>query len=143
MHAEAGWWLGGYLGLGALVILLLRGVVSAYGMGWRHRPEPPRGPIATARNNVHATLSSEPDFKKLKINKSDCRHILNQCQRNKWLEIVDYLDAYRKTRQRWSLTGSGRAFAGISAPCAPSAPSCNEDADSKQGVEAAPSAPCA
>ena len=87
------------------------------------------GPIATARNNVHATLSSEPDFKKLKINKSDCRHILNQCQRNKWLEIVDYLDAYRKTRQRWSLTGSGRAFAGISAPCAPSAPSCDEDAE--------------
>ena len=44
MHADAGWWLGGYLGLGALVILLLRGVVSAYGIGWRHRPEPPRGP---------------------------------------------------------------------------------------------------
>ncbi len=33
MHADAGWWLGGYLGLGALVILLLRGVVSAYGIG--------------------------------------------------------------------------------------------------------------
>lgn len=100
-------------------------------------------PIATARNNVHATLSSEPDFKKLKMNKSDCRHILNQCQRNKWLEIVNYLAAYRKTRQRWSLTGSGRAFAGISAPCAPSAPSCDEDAECEQGVKAAPSAPCA
>jgi hypothetical protein len=100
-------------------------------------------PIATARNNVHATLSSEPDFKKLKLNKSDCRHILNQCQRNKWLEIVDYLDAYRKPRQRWSLTGSGRAFAGVSAPSAPSAPSCDEDAETEQGMKAAPSAPCA
>jgi hypothetical protein len=97
-------------------------------------------PIPTARNNVHATLSSEPDFKKLKLSKPDCRHILNQCQRNKWLEIVDFLDAYRKPRQRWSLTGSGRAFAGVSAP---SAPSCDEDAESEQGVKAAPSAPCA
>jgi hypothetical protein len=100
-------------------------------------------PIATARNNVHAILSSEPDFKKLKLNKSDCRHILNQCQRNKWLEIVDYFDVYRKRRQRWSLTGSGQAFAGISAPSAPSAPSCDEDAESEQGEKAAPPAPCA
>jgi hypothetical protein len=97
-------------------------------------------PIATARNNVHATLSSEPDFKRLKINKSDCRHIINQCQRNKWLEIVEYSDTYRKIRQRWSLTESGRAFAGVSAS---SAPSCDEDAESEQGVKAAPSAPCA
>lgn len=100
-------------------------------------------PIATARNNVHATLSSEPDFKRLKINKSDCRHIINQCQRNKWLAIVEYSDTYRKTRQRWSLTESGRAFAGVSASSAPSAPSCDEDAESEQGVKAAPSAPCA
>ncbi len=100
-------------------------------------------PIATARNNVHATLNSEPDFKKLKLNKSDCRHILNQCQRNKWLEIVDYFDAYRKPRQRWSLTVSGRAFAEVSAPSAPSAPSCDEDAENEQGMKATPSAPCA
>ena len=95
-------------------------------------------PVPTARNNVHATLSTEPDFKKLKLNKSDCRHILNQCQRNNWLTIVDYFDSYRKPRQRWTLTDSGRAFAGISAPCAPSF---NEDADNEQGVKAAPSAP--
>jgi hypothetical protein len=100
-------------------------------------------PIATARNNVHATLSSEPDFKKLKLNKSDCRHILNQSQRNKWLDIVEYFDSYRKARQRWTLTESGRAFAGIYAPSAPCAPSCDEDAESEQGVKAAPSAPCA
>ena len=94
-------------------------------------------PVTTARNNVHATLSCEPDFKKLKINKSDCRHILNECHRNNWLEIVEFLDVYRKPRQRWSLTGSGRAFAGLSAP------SCDEDVESEQGVKAAPSAPCA
>jgi hypothetical protein len=100
-------------------------------------------PIATARNNVHATLSSEPDFKKLKLNKSDCRHVLHQCHRNKWLEIVEYSDTYRKTRQRWTITKSGRAFAGISAPSAPCAPTCDEDAESEQGEKAAPSAPCA
>ena len=100
-------------------------------------------PVATARNNVHATLSSEPDFKKLKPNKSECRHILHQCQRNEWLEVVDYVDAYRKPRQRWSVTESGRAFAGVFAPSTPSALSCNEDAESEQGVKAAPSAPCA
>ena len=100
-------------------------------------------PVATARNNVHATLSSEPDFKKLKINKSDCRQILNQCQRNKLLVIVEFFDAYRKPRQRWSVTESGRAFAGVFAPSTPSALSCNEDAESEQGVKAAPSAPCA
>jgi hypothetical protein len=100
-------------------------------------------PVATARNNVHATLSSEPDFKKLKVNKSDCKHILNQCQRHKLLEIVDYLDAYRKTRSRWSLTRAGRAFAGICAPSAPSALSCDVDAEGEQSLKAAPSAPCA
>jgi hypothetical protein len=100
-------------------------------------------PSSTARNNVHATLSSEPDFKKLKINRPDCKHILNQCQRNKWLEIVEYSDTYRKPRQRWSLTGSGRAFAGVSAPSAPSAPSCDEAAEVKRDGKAAPSAPCA
>lgn len=100
-------------------------------------------PMPTARNNVYATLSSEPDFKNLKLNKSECRHILNQCQRNKWLETVNYFDLYRKPRKRWSLTGSGRAFAGVSAPSAPCAPSCDEDAESEQGVKAAPSAPCA
>ena len=99
-------------------------------------------PIATARNNVHFTLSSEPDFKKLKLNKSDCRHILHQCQRNEWLEIVDYVDAYRKPRQRWSLTGTGRVFAGVSEPSALSALSCDVDAVGEQGLKAAPSAPC-
>jgi len=100
-------------------------------------------PVTTARNNVHATLSTEPDFKKLKLNKSDCRHILHQCQRNNWLAIVDYFDSYRKPRQRWTLTDSGRAFARVSASSAPCAPSCDEDAESEQGVKAAPSAPCA
>jgi hypothetical protein len=79
--------------------------------------------IATARNNVFAILSCEPKFKKLQINKLDCRHILNQCQRNKMLDVITYTDSYRKTRKRWSVTKTGRAFAGLIAPSAPSAPS--------------------
>lgn len=97
-------------------------------------------PLATARNNVHTTLSSEPDFKNLKLNKPDCRHILNQCERYKWLEKVEYQDAYRKPRQRWTVTGSGRAFAGVTAHSAPCAPS---RGDAEQGAEHAVGAPCA
>lgn len=97
-------------------------------------------PIATARNNVHVTLSCEPNFRKLKMNKSECRHILNECQRKKWLGVVDYLDHYRKSRKRWSVTESGRAFSGVFAS---SAPSCGEYVESEQGEKAPPSAPCA
>lgn len=77
------------------------------------------GSSSQARNNVYATLSSEPSFKKLKIGKLDCRYIINQSQRNKWLEIIEYTDHYRKPRQRWTVTSSGRSYSGFSAPSAP------------------------
>lgn len=99
-------------------------------------------PVATARNNVFAMLKSEPAFQKLKLNADGCKRIVNQCQRAKWLEPVEYRTHDRKTRARWTLTTEGRAIAGLSAPCAPSAPCTNESAESAQSAGGAPCAPC-
>ncbi len=96
-------------------------------------------PVATARNNVHAMLRSEPEFQKLKLNSDSTKRIVNQCQRAKWLEPVDYRTPDRKSRQCWTLTTEGRAFAGLSAPSAPSALSCHESAQSAKGAPSAPS----
>jgi RecA-family ATPase len=96
-------------------------------------------PVATARNNVFAMLKSEPAFQKLKLNADGCKRIVNQCQRAKWLESVEYRTHDRKTRARWTLTTEGRAIAGLSAPCAPSAPCTNESAQSAGGAPCAPS----
>ena len=95
-------------------------------------------PIATARNNVFAMLKSESAFQKLKLNADGCKRIVNQCQRAKWLEPVEYRTHDRKTRARWTLTTEGRAIAGLSAPRAPCAPCTNESAESAGGAPCAP-----
>lgn len=86
-------------------------------------------PIATARNNVHALLRSEPAFLGLKLRPDDTKRIVDQCQRAKWLEPLEYRTHDRKTRLRWTLTPDGRAFAGLAAPSAPCAPSSGESAE--------------
>jgi putative DNA primase/helicase len=96
-------------------------------------------PSPTARNNVFAMLKSEPAFQKLKLNADRCKRIVNQCQRAKWIEPVEYRARDRKSRDRWTLTTEGRAIAGLSAPCAPSAPRNNESAQSAGGAPCAPS----
>jgi hypothetical protein len=69
--------------------------------------------------DTHAVLKTEPDFLKLRLRPDDTKRLLNQCQRAKWIEIIDYRDFRRKPHQRWSVTDSGRMFAGLSAPTAP------------------------
>ncbi|MDP3835035.1 MAG: AAA family ATPase [Hydrogenophaga sp.] len=96
-------------------------------------------PVATARNNVFATLRSEPAFQALKVSADACKRIVNQCQRAGWIEVVEYRTHDRKTRPRWTLTAEGRAFADLTAPCAPCAPSLEESAQSAGGAPCAPS----
>ncbi len=98
-------------------------------------------PLTTARNNVFAILKSEPVFQKLKLHADGYKRIVNQCQRAKWLEPLEYRTHDRKTRARWTLTAEGRAIAGLSALCAPSAPCTNDSAESAQRVGGAPCAP--
>ena len=95
-------------------------------------------PVATARNNVFATLRSEPSFQLLKLNSESTKRIVNQCQRAGWIEPSEHRSPDRKTRQHWTVTPIGRDVSGLPAPSAPCAPSCQESA---QGVEVAPSAP--
>jgi hypothetical protein len=80
-------------------------------------------PAITSRNHVFAVLKSEPEFLKLRLRQDDTKRLVTQCQRGKWIEPLEYRDANRKTHQRWVLTDSGRLFAGLSAPTAPTAPS--------------------
>lgn len=96
-------------------------------------------PVATARNNVFATLRSEPAFQALKLSADACKRIVNQCQRAGWIEVVEYRTHDRKTRPRWTLSTKGRAFADLTAPCAPCAPSYEEGAQSAGGAPCAPS----
>jgi hypothetical protein len=76
-------------------------------------------PAITSRNHVHSVLKSESAFLKLKLRPDDTKRIINQCQRAKWIEPLDYRSPDRKQRQRWTLTSEGRLIAGLSAPTAP------------------------
>ena len=69
-------------------------------------------PAAQARNNVHSMLRSEPAFLSLKLKPDDTKRIVNQCQRAKWLEPMDYRD-HGKSHRRWTVTSVGLAFAGL------------------------------
>lgn len=92
-------------------------------------------PATTARNNPYAMLRSEPNFQKLKLNSDLTKRIVNQCQRARWIEPLDYKSAHtRKYCQRWTLTPEGRSFAGMTAPSAPTAPTCHEGDDVPQGA---------
>ena len=97
--------------------------------------------LPTARNNVHAMLKNERAFQKLKLSAGDCQRIVNQSQRANWLESLVYRTHDRKYRPRWTLTDSGRAIAGLTAPSAPCAPSTNESAENSQSAGGAPCAP--
>jgi putative DNA primase/helicase len=94
----------------------------------------------TSRSNPYAVLKSEPSFQRLKLNSDATKRIVNQCQRAKWLEPLDYRTPDRKPHQRWTLTHEGRLFAGLSAPTAPTAPTTE---DGTHGARGAPTAPTA
>jgi len=100
-------------------------------------------PAVQARNNVHAMLKSEPAFLNLKLRPDDTKRIVNQCQRAKWLEQLDYRSIDRKPRQRWVLTAEGRSFAGLpAAPTAPTAPTYDDGAQgANSSIGGAPTAP--
>jgi putative DNA primase/helicase len=90
-------------------------------------------PSQQARNNVHSMLKSEPAFLSLKLRPDDTKRIVNQCQRAKWIESLDYRGVDRKPHQRWTVTSEGRVFAGVCATTSKSA----EPHDSAQGAEGA------
>lgn len=99
-------------------------------------------PMTQARNNIFAMLRSEPEFQKLKLNSDSTRRIVNQCQRAKWLDVLDYRSIDRKPRQRWVITTEGRLIAGLPAPTAPTAPTYHEGAQSAlSSIGGAPTAP--
>ena len=95
----------------------------------------------TSRNHVHAVLKSEPAFQKLKLRPDDTKRIVNQCQRAKWIETLDYRTPDRKPRQRWTLTTEGRAIAGLTAPTAPCASTTEDGASLNMAQTSAPTAP--
>jgi len=100
-------------------------------------------PVATARNNVFATLRSEPGFQNLKLNADATKRIINQCQRAKWIDAADYRKPDRHIGQKWIVTDDGRAFAGLPAVSAVSAVSDYETAHAAHAAEApAVSAAC-
>jgi hypothetical protein len=73
----------------------------------------------TSRNNPYAILYSDPQFKRLKLNREDVKRLITQCQRAKWIDRLEYKTPDRKPHLRWTLTNEGRLFAGLGAPTAP------------------------
>jgi RecA-family ATPase len=69
----------------------------------------------TARNNVYAMLRGEPDFQKLKLTSDASKRIIHQCQRDGWLESLEYRKPDRKVSERWSVTALGRSVAASAA----------------------------
>ncbi len=99
-------------------------------------------PMATARNNVFSMLRSDPAFQALKLRSDDCKRIVTQCQRAKWLVPQEYRSIDRKDRQRWVLTPKGKTFAGLSAPTAPTCAHMDDGAQGYEGaIGGAPTAP--
>jgi hypothetical protein len=87
-------------------------------------------------------LKSEPAFLNLRLRPDDTKRIVNQCQRAKWLETLDYRSIERKQRQRWVLTAEGRVIAGLPAPTAPTAPTSDDGAQgADSSIGGAPTAP--
>ena len=70
-------------------------------------------PLPTARNNVYSLLKSEPAFQRLRLRSEDCKRVVNQCHRAKWIEEVEYRTTDRKYRQRWALTKEGEIFCAL------------------------------
>lgn len=81
------------------------------------------GTSISARNNPRALLQSDPQYKALQISKDDHQRLLTTCQREGWLEAIEYRTSDRKTRERWYVTEAGQAVIDEFAPSAPSAPS--------------------
>lgn len=76
----------------------------------------------TSRSNPFAVLCSELRFKSLRMCKDDVKRVITQCDRAGWIEKKEYRDLGRKLHSRWTLTKSGREFAGLSVPSAPTVP---------------------
>jgi putative DNA primase/helicase len=98
-------------------------------------------PAITSRNHVYAVLKSEPEFQRLKLGSDATKRIVNQCQRAKWIEPLDYRTPDRKPHHRWTLTALGRTFAGLPAPTAPTAPTTEDGASQNMAQASAPTAP--
>jgi len=95
----------------------------------------------TSHSHVYAVLKSEPAFKQLKLSKDDTKRIVDQCQRAKWIEPLEYRTPERKYKHRWTLTAEGRVFAGLSAPTAPTAPASQVGTGMNLAQASAPTAP--
>jgi hypothetical protein len=96
---------------------------------------------ANSRTHVHAVLKADRTFQRLKLHSDDTKRIVTHCQRAGWITPLEYRTADRKPHQRWTLTPSGFAFAGLPAPSAPSAPSGIDGASLHMAQMGAPSAP--
>lgn len=68
-------------------------------------------PNLYARNNPHALLRGEREFKALGLRPEDTRRIVNQCQRAGWLKVRTYRTSDRKTRESLEVTPEGKTFA--------------------------------
>ena len=98
-------------------------------------------PATTSRSNVYAVLKSDPMFQRLKLRHDDVNRIMTQCQRAKWIDMVDYRSPDRKPHQRWTLTYEGRLIAGLRITTAPTAPTAGDGANQNMAQASAPTAP--
>ncbi|HOB65820.1 AAA family ATPase [Ottowia sp.] len=93
----------------------------------------------TARAHAGKLFGREQTYPRLKD--AELFGLLRDAERAGHIERFNYKTVGRKDAQRWRLTASGAAFAGICAPTAPTAPTSPDSEVSAAGAKAAPTAP--
>jgi hypothetical protein len=88
----------------------------------------------TARNNPHAVLKADPQFKRLKLGRDDVAAIVTQCQRAEWIESLEVRTKSRTTYDRWAVTDKGREWAGIPATAATAATAATSHETAEEAV---------
>lgn len=95
-----------------------------------------------SRGNAHALLKGQPTFPQSMKRGSALFDLLRDSERAGHIERETYRTPDRKDRERWQVTASGRAWAGI-APPAPTAPTPVDDAENPDAQVKHPGAPTA
>ena len=93
-------------------------------------------PNMTSHSKVHKVLRSDPEFKKLKLFPDDTQRIVTQCQRAGWLDIEQYTGTSRNKKEKWVLTETGKAFAGLESVASNALNASNTLINADDGIDA-------
>ena len=93
-------------------------------------------PNMASHSKVHKVLSSEPNFKKLKLGKDGVQQIVTHCQRAGWLDVEQYSDTSRNKKEKWVVTDAGKVFVGLEEVASNALNASNAPNNADDGIDA-------